>query len=90
MRETRTKVSSNWTVRFHIKCEFRFLEFSSNHQKSHARLFFREAQLEIKKWEIKEAEKQRVVKINAAEWVDHPDRYLLELAGRPVYNNTAS
>ncbi|EEB12701.1 conserved hypothetical protein [Pediculus humanus corporis] len=50
----------------------------------------REAQLEIKKWEIKEAEKQRVVKINAAEWVDHPDRYLLELAGRPVYNNTAS
>ncbi|KAK6636400.1 hypothetical protein RUM43_010061 [Polyplax serrata] len=50
----------------------------------------REAQLEIKKWEVKEAEKQRVVKINAAEWVDHPDRYLLELAGRPVYNNTAS
>lgn len=53
-------------------------------------LSYREAQLEIKKWEVKEAEKQRVVKINAAEWVDHPDRYLLELAGRPVYNNTAS
>jgi len=53
-------------------------------------LFCREAQMDIKKWQVKEAEKQRVVKINAADWVDHPDRYLLELAGRPVYNNSAS
>ncbi|XP_049792971.1 uncharacterized protein LOC126202926 isoform X3 [Schistocerca nitens] len=41
----------------------------------------RESQLEIKKWQVKQAEKQRVVKLSAAEWVDHPDRYLLELAG---------
>jgi hypothetical protein len=45
----------------------------------------REAQLEIKKWEVKQAEKQRNVKLTADDWVDHPDRYLLELAGRPTY-----
>lgn len=37
-------------------------------------LIFREAQLEVKKWQVKEAEKQRVVKLNAKDWVDHPDR----------------
>ncbi|KAL4710126.1 hypothetical protein ACJJTC_016528 [Scirpophaga incertulas] len=49
----------------------------------------RETQLEIKKWQIKEVEKQRQVKLSAAEWMEHPDRYLLELAGRPQYNNAA-
>ncbi|XP_050499451.1 uncharacterized protein LOC126879994 isoform X3 [Diabrotica virgifera virgifera] len=46
----------------------------------------RERQLEVKKWEKKEAEKQRVVKLNASDWLDHPDRYLLQLAGRPEYH----
>ncbi|XP_072934094.1 uncharacterized protein [Epargyreus clarus] len=50
----------------------------------------RETQLEIKKWQVKEAERQRQVKISAADWIEHPDRYLLELAGRPQYNNSAS
>lgn len=47
----------------------------------------REQQLEIKKWQVKEAERQRCVKLSADDWLDHPDRYLLELAGRPQYNN---
>ncbi|XP_033337895.1 uncharacterized protein LOC117227074 [Megalopta genalis] len=47
----------------------------------------RERQLEIKKWQVKEAEKQRIVKLSASDWIDHPDRYLLELAGRASYNN---
>ncbi|KAB0791425.1 hypothetical protein PPYR_03225 [Photinus pyralis] len=47
----------------------------------------RDAQLDVKKWEVKEAERQRNVKLSAADWLDHPDRYLLELAGRPQYNN---
>ncbi|KAJ8940904.1 hypothetical protein NQ318_017495 [Aromia moschata] len=46
----------------------------------------RERQLEVKKWEVKEAERQRNVKLSAADWLDHPDRYLLELAGRPQYH----
>ncbi|XP_033219637.1 uncharacterized protein LOC117174542 isoform X2 [Belonocnema kinseyi] len=50
----------------------------------------REKQLEIKKWQVKEAEKQRVVKLSATEWLDHPDRYLLELGGRQTYNNSSS
>ncbi|GBP20822.1 hypothetical protein EVAR_14548_1 [Eumeta japonica] len=50
----------------------------------------RETQLEIKKWQIKEAERQRQVKLSPADWMEHPDRYLLELAGRPQYNNSAS
>ncbi|PZC75395.1 hypothetical protein B5X24_HaOG206125 [Helicoverpa armigera] len=50
----------------------------------------RETQLEIKKWQVKEAERQRHVKLSAADWIEHPDRYLLELAGRPQYNNSAS
>ncbi|KAJ3651107.1 hypothetical protein Zmor_017166 [Zophobas morio] len=48
----------------------------------------RETQLEIKKWEVKEAERQRFVKLSAADWLDHPDRYLLELAGRPQYHQS--
>ncbi|OWR54849.1 putative Ankyrin repeat domain-containing protein 13C [Danaus plexippus plexippus] len=50
----------------------------------------REAQLEVKKWQVREAERQRQVKISAADWIEHPDRYLLELAGRPQYNNAAT
>ncbi|VVC88290.1 unnamed protein product [Leptidea sinapis] len=50
----------------------------------------REAQLDVKKWQVREAERQRQVKISAADWIEHPDRYLLELAGRPQYNNSAS
>ncbi|XP_071449047.1 uncharacterized protein [Hetaerina americana] len=46
----------------------------------------REAQLDVKKWEVKQAEKQRQVKLTSSDWVDHPDRYLLELAGRQSYN----
>ncbi|CAG9791135.1 unnamed protein product [Diatraea saccharalis] len=49
----------------------------------------RDTQLDIKKWQVREAERQRQVKLSAAEWIEHPDRYLLELAGRQVYNNTA-
>lgn len=45
----------------------------------------RETQLDVKKWEVKQAEKQRKVKLTPDDWVDHPDRYLLELAGRPTY-----
>uniref|UniRef100_A0A0K8UHX9 TLDc domain-containing protein n=1 Tax=Bactrocera latifrons TaxID=174628 RepID=A0A0K8UHX9_BACLA len=47
----------------------------------------RDVQLDIKKWQIKEAERQRTVKLTAADWMDHPDRYLLELGGRTNYNN---
>lgn len=50
--------------------------------------FYRERQLEIKKWQVKEAEKQRIVKLSASDWIDHPDRYLLELAGRASYNES--
>jgi hypothetical protein len=46
---------------------------------------FREQQLDIKKWQVKQAERQRQVKLSASDWVDHPDRYLLELGGRPTY-----
>lgn len=50
----------------------------------------KEQQLEIKKWQVKEAERQRSVKLSADDWLDHPDRYLLELAGRPQYNQNQS
>lgn len=50
-------------------------------------LYYRETQLDIKKWEVKQAEKMRKVKLTADDWVDHPDRYLLELAGRPTYSS---
>lgn len=45
----------------------------------------RTRQLDVKKWEVKEAEKQRVVKLSADDWLDHPDRYLLEMSGRQSY-----
>lgn len=48
----------------------------------------RDVQLDIKKWQVKEAERQRTVKLSTADWMDHPDRYLLELSGRPQYNNS--
>ena len=41
--------------------------------------------MDIKKWQVKQAERQRQVKLSAADWEDHPDRYLLELGGRPTY-----
>lgn len=50
----------------------------------------REIQLQIKDWEVKQVESQRKVKITSADWLDHPDRYLLELAGRPSYATNAS
>ncbi|XP_053670542.1 uncharacterized protein LOC128720868 [Anopheles nili] len=50
----------------------------------------RDVQLDIKKWQIKEAERQRTVKMTAADWMDHPDRYLLELGGRQNYNNSST
>lgn len=46
----------------------------------------REIQLQIKDWEVKQAEKNRKVKMTAADWLDHPDRYLLEMAGRQTYS----
>ncbi|CRK87336.1 CLUMA_CG001138, isoform A [Clunio marinus] len=46
----------------------------------------RDVQLDIKKWQIKEAERQRTVKLTSAEWIENPDRYLLELGGRTQYN----
>lgn len=50
----------------------------------------REKQLDIKNWQVKEAERQRQVKLSAADWLDHPDRYLLQLAGRPNYSDKQS
>lgn len=48
----------------------------------------RDIQNDIKKWQVREAERQRTVKLSAADWLDNPDRYLLELGGRPQYNNS--
>lgn len=48
----------------------------------------RDIQLDIKKWQVREAERQRTVKLTSTDWIDHPDRYLLELGGRPQYNNS--
>ncbi|XP_052871741.1 uncharacterized protein LOC128277333 [Anopheles cruzii] len=50
----------------------------------------RDVQLDIKRWQIREAERQRTVKMTAADWMDHPDRYLLELGGRQNYNNSST
>jgi hypothetical protein len=41
------------------------------------------AQREYKKWESRQVEKQRKVKL-PGRWEDNPDRALLELAGRTV------
>ncbi|XP_075219467.1 uncharacterized protein LOC142323560 [Lycorma delicatula] len=49
----------------------------------------REVQLDIRKWEVKQAEKQRAVKMKSSDWIDHPDRYLLELAGRTNYSDSS-
>ncbi|XP_042862530.1 uncharacterized protein LOC122247364 [Penaeus japonicus] len=46
----------------------------------------KEAQVELKKREVKDSENRRKVNLNSVDWVDNPDRYLLELAGgRPTY-----
>ncbi|XP_066958540.1 uncharacterized protein [Macrobrachium rosenbergii] len=46
----------------------------------------KEAQVEMKKHEIRDSEKRKKINLNSVEWVDNPDRYLLELAGsRPNY-----
>lgn len=45
----------------------------------------REQQLEVKKWEIKEAEKQRTVKLSAADWLDHPDRSVFFCIGKLTF-----
>ncbi|CAH0391608.1 unnamed protein product [Bemisia tabaci] len=45
----------------------------------------REIQLDIKQWQLKQVEKQRQVKMSSKDWLDHPDRYLLEMAGRQNY-----
>uniref|UniRef100_A0A1B0FH94 Uncharacterized protein n=1 Tax=Glossina morsitans morsitans TaxID=37546 RepID=A0A1B0FH94_GLOMM len=41
-----------------------------------------EVQLDIKKRQMKKVDGQRTVKLTAADWMDHPDRFLLELGGR--------
>ncbi|XP_046445865.1 uncharacterized protein LOC124195479 isoform X1 [Daphnia pulex] len=47
----------------------------------------RESQLEHKKWELKQVEKSRNVKLSAVDWNDHPDKCLLEMAShRPNYS----
>lgn len=47
----------------------------------------RESQLEHKKWELKQVEKSRNVKLTAGEWNDHPDKCLLEMAShRQTYS----
>uniref|UniRef100_A0A1A9V2L0 Uncharacterized protein n=1 Tax=Glossina austeni TaxID=7395 RepID=A0A1A9V2L0_GLOAU len=47
----------------------------------------REVQLDIKKWQIKKAERQRTLKLAAADWMDLQDCFVLELCGRQNYNN---
>jgi len=51
----------------------------------------RESQLDHKKWEMKQVEKSRQVKLSAVDWSDHPDKCLLEMAGsRPNYSQFSS
>nr|XP_045613181.1 uncharacterized protein LOC123767536 [Procambarus clarkii] len=45
---------------------------------------YREAQTELKKREVKDVENRRKVKLNSSDWLDNPDRYLIELAGTRV------
>ncbi|KAK7082244.1 hypothetical protein SK128_024687 [Halocaridina rubra] len=46
----------------------------------------RDAQIELKKHEIRDTEKRKKINLNAVDWVDNPDRYLLELASsKPNY-----
>ena len=43
-------------------------------------------QLEFKNTARKDVESRRIVKMNRNDWVDNPDRCLLEMAGaRPTY-----
>ncbi|XP_069166484.1 uncharacterized protein [Procambarus clarkii] len=44
----------------------------------------KEAQTELKKREVKDVENRRKVKLNSSDWLDNPDRYLIELAGTRV------
>lgn len=37
--------------------------------------------MELKKREVKDTESRRKVKMNSSDWLDNPDRYLIELAG---------
>lgn len=48
---------------------------------------FRDRQLEIKQWEATDVQRNRTINLPRTEWGDNPDRYLLELAGRPTYSN---
>ncbi|KAG7172107.1 uncharacterized protein LOC121862450 [Homarus americanus] len=41
----------------------------------------KEAQTELKKREVRDVENRRKVKLNSSDWLDNPDRYLIELAG---------
>lgn len=41
----------------------------------------RNAQADLKKREVRDTENRRKVKINKADWLDNPDRYLIEMAG---------
>ena len=44
-------------------------------------------QEEQKKWEKEQAEKHKKINRNADNWNENPDRYILELAGRPTYGS---
>lgn len=37
--------------------------------------------MELKKKEVKDVESRRKVKMNSSDWLNNPDRYLIELAG---------
>lgn len=40
--------------------------------------------MDHKKWEMKQVEKSRQVKLSALDWNDHPDKCLLDMAGHQV------
>jgi len=44
-------------------------------------------QEEQKKWEKEQAENHKKINRNADNWNENPDRYILELAGRPTYGS---
>lgn len=48
---------------------------------SHLVQLSRNAQADLKKREVRDTENRRKVKINKADWLDNPDRYLIEMAG---------
>lgn len=43
----------------------------------------RDIQLDIKKWQVTEAERQRTVKLTSADWIDHPGKIKFHL----IFNN---